>query len=323
MGLLFPENFLSGSIKSDKELEGAFAQYPNFSRAYIVIALGKTGLRKWYEDKWPELQKYLDKNFIVGFQSEREHLSRAWEFHLASVLLNHQLLLKEKSWEIGPDFCIETEGGKKIWIEAIACDLGKTDPVDPMPILTPGVLYSSGGNIEEINRPRALRITNAIATKFERYKDYLSNPKSGVLENDCLVIAVNGEAIQHESEARILFKCAVFGQGPDVLIRKPGSEKFQGGYYKPSLTIVKKAEGREEIIPANFMEIDEFSKISAVIYSGNSISNSWLNGYKPGDDFIFAYHSSANNPISDRLFKFGRSVRKNRENGTIEDKQQL
>ena len=71
------------------------------------------------------------------------------------------------------------------------------------------------------------------------------------------------------------------------------------------------------------MEMDEFSRISAVIYCGDSVSTSWLNGYKPGDDFFFAYHSSPNNPIPDGLFKFGRGVRKNSESGAIEDKQQL
>jgi len=322
---LFPENFISGSIKNDKEFENALVQYPNFSRAYIAIALGKPDLRKWYEDKWPQLYKYFDKDFVSRFQNEQEHLSREWEFHLASVLLDRGITLKEKNWETGPDFCIEINTGRKIWVEAIACDLGEKgkDSVEPMPTMEPGVLYSFGGNIEETDRPRALRITSAVATKFEKYKSYLNNPKSGVSEGDCLVIAVNGEAIQHFSVPRMLFKRAVFGQGPDVLIKKPGVEKLQGGYYKPLLAIVKKIGDREEIIPANFMEMEEFSKISAIVYSGNSISHSWLNGYKPGDDFIFAYHSNPNNPIPDGFFKFGRGVRKNRETGEIEDKQQL
>lgn len=320
---LFPKNFISGSIKTNRGLDRVCARYPDLSRAYILIALGEPDLRKWYEDGWLQLYKYLDKNFISGFKNEEEHLSRAWEFHLASVFLDYGLPIKEKSWEIGPDFCIETDTGKKVWIEAITCDLGKIDPVKPLPIIPPGAFYSSGGNIEDTDRPRALRITSAIGTKFEQYENYLSNSKSGVSKNDCLVVAINGVKIQHESVARMLFKRAVFGQGPDVLIKKPGQEKFQGGYYKPLPTIVKKVNGKEELIPAVFMEMDEFSGISAVIYCGNSVSTSWLNGYKPGDDFFFAYHSNPNSPIPDGLFKFGRGVRKNKETGAIEDKQQL
>ena len=86
------------------------------------------------------------------------------------------------------------------------------------------------------------------------------------------------------------------------------------------MTIIKKAKKGEKEIPANFMEMDQFSKISAVIYSGDSVSNSWLNNYEPGDDFIFAYHSNPRNPIPDGFFKFGRGVRKNIDNGEIVDK---
>ena len=76
MDSLFHKDFLSGSVKHDKEFEGVFAHYPKLSRAYIVIALGKPDLRKWYEDKWPQLYKYFDKDFVSRFQNEQEHLSR-------------------------------------------------------------------------------------------------------------------------------------------------------------------------------------------------------------------------------------------------------
>jgi hypothetical protein len=107
------------------------------------------------------------------------------------------------------------------------------------------------------------------------------------------------------------------------LVKRAGSEKLQGGFYKPLPTIEKKVEDGVEKIPANFMEMEEFSIISAVIYSGNGISHSWLNGYRPGDDFIFAYHSNPSNPIPDEFFKFGRGVRKNKESGAIEEREQL
>lgn len=318
---LFPDNFISNSVKTDEELSKKFLEYPDLAPGYIAIALAKPDLREWYERRWPDFKKYLDKNFVSGFKNKEEHLSREWEFHIVSVLLDYGFTLKEKKWEIGPDFCIET-GDKKVWVEAVSCSLGQTDPVEPMPIMGSGKLYSFGGNIEDINRPRALRITNAIATKFEQYKRYLDNPECDVSKNDCLVIAVNGNQIQHYSRPEALFKRAVFGQGPDILVRKAGTEKLQGGFYKPSLTIIKKVGDREEIIPANFMELKEFSTISVVIYSGNNISHSWLNDYKTGDDFIFAYHSIADNPMPEGFFRFGLGVRKNSATGQIEDKKQ-
>lgn len=319
---IFPDNLISGTVKNQKELNDAFLKYPNFSKTYIQIALYWEDTRKWYENNWPKVYKYLDKNFIEKFQTESEHRSRAWEFHLTAVLTDKGFNLKEKTWETGPDFCIQTPTGKKIWIEAITCDLGNVDSVEPHPDMKPGKNYLFGGNIEDTHRPRALRITSAIGTKFEIFKKYLKNPKSGVAKDDRLLIAINGATIQHFADPSMLFKRSVFGQGPDVLVKVQGQEKLKGGFYKPTPTIIKKKDISEKEIPANFMEMDEFSKISAVLYCGHTVSYSWMNRINVGDDFLFAYHANPDNPIPKNLFKFGRGIRKDIKSGSISDQEQ-
>ena len=67
------------------------------------------------------------------------------------------------------------------------------------------------------------------------------------------------------------------------------------------------------------MEMDEFSNISSVLYCGYPAHHSWNNGYEVGDDFLFAYHSKADNPIPKDFFKFGRGIRKNLSNNSITD----
>ncbi|MBI5405656.1 hypothetical protein HY972_01295 [Candidatus Kaiserbacteria bacterium] len=47
------------------------------------------------------------------------------------------------------------------------------------------------------------------------------------------------------------------------------------------------------------------------------------NGHKIGADFLFAYHANAQNPIPDDFFKFGRGIRKNLQDSTVTDKQQI
>src|SRR3989344_1721861 len=178
---IFPDEMMSRTVTNQQELNGAFLKYPNFSKTYIQTALHWKDARKWYEENWPKVFKFLDKNFLDRFRMEEEHYARAWEFHLATVLLNKGIELEEKTWETGPDFCIKTPTGKKIWVEAITCDLGTVDPVEPYPVMQSGQIYSFGGNIEDTHRPRALRITNAIGTKFEKFKKYLNDSKSGVL----------------------------------------------------------------------------------------------------------------------------------------------
>lgn len=320
---LFPNDMISGSVKNQQELDDAFKKYPTFSKTYVQTAVYWEETRKWYEKNWPKVFKYLDNGFFNKFRLEAEHHARAWEFHLVAVLLEKGFSPQEKTWEYGPDFCINLSGGKRIWIEAITCDRGEVDPVEPYPEMKSGQIYSFGGNIEDTHRPRALRITSAIGTKFEKFKEYLKNSEnSGVKPEDCLIIAVNGSAIQHFAEAGMLFKRSVFGQGPDVLVKVPGKEKLQGGFYKPVPVIPKKTETQEYDVPATFMEMDEFSPISAVIYCGHTVSYSWLNGFNVGDDFLFAYHSKPNNPIPEGTFKFGRGIRKDTALGQISDQNQ-
>lgn len=223
---------------------------------------------------------------------------------------------EEKKWEEGPDFCIDINR-KKVWIEAVACTHGEEDPVEPWPNLRPGQIYSDGGNIEEINRPRALRITSVVGTKLEQYKKYLKN--GVVSKDDCLVIAVNGQAIQHKSEASMLFKYAIFGQGPDMLVRRAGKNTFQSGFYKPIETLIKYARGEEIEVPPHFMEMDEFADIGAVIYSGYSTGSSLWNSKQIGGDLLFAYHNNPSNPIPQDLFKFGRAVRKDPKTSAISE----
>jgi len=70
------------------------------------------------------------------------------------------------------------------------------------------------------------------------------------------------------------------------------------------------------------MEMDEFSKISSVLYCGHPASHSWNNGHVVGGDFLFAYHANLDDPIADDLFKFGRGIRKNVEKNIIIDTNQ-
>jgi hypothetical protein len=317
---IFDSNLISGSVKNQVDLERAFVEHSSFAKEYVVVALYRKDVRKWYEDNWPRVKSLLDEDFLDRFKMEAEHESRTWEFHLAVVMLDAGLVLVEKTWETGPDFCIKLSDNKKLWIEAVACDLGKVDPVEPYPNMIPGVTYSFGGNIEDSHRPRALRITSAIGSKFEKIKGYLDNPRqSGVSQSDVIIIAVNGHAIQHHSDASMLFKRAIFGQGPQVLVRREGKKEVEGGFYKSILTITKNKGDGIENIPANFMEMVEFSKISAVLYCGHGISHAWYNDYKQGDDFLFAYHVNPDNPVPDGLFKFGRGIRKDVVTGSITD----
>jgi len=314
---LFPKELLSGSVQTQEQLDAALVKYQNYHPSLITIGLYRTDTRDWYEKNWKNLYKYLDKDFVNKFRSKAEHLSRLWEFHVAYVLLDRGLKIQEKVWNIGPDFCVVDDNGKKVWIEAVACTPGDNDPVPPKPDLKEGEIYTSGGNIEDSNRPRVLRVLNAIATKYEKYKQYVANPKSGVSKDDHFIVAVSGADIEFATYSNMLLKRAVFGVGPDVYYRDPLSDKLVGPFYTPTPNVSKKKKDGTEIMPANFMEMEEFSSVNAVIYCGHHAFDCEINGHMIGDDFLFAYHAKAVNPIDEKLFKFGRAIRKNLQNNSV------
>ena len=121
----------------------------------------------------------------------------------------------------------------------------------------------------------------------------------------------------------MLLKRAVFGVGPDVFYKDPKTDKLVGPFYTPTPNIIKNAKDGQELMPANFMELDEFSNISAVLYCGHHAYDCEHNGHKIGDDFLFAYHAKATNPIPETLFRFGRGIRKDLQNSTVTDKPQI
>jgi len=90
-----------------------------------------------------------------------------------------------------------------------------------------------------------------------------------------------------------------------------------GPFYKPTPEIVKKSSSGEIIMPANFMEMDEFVNISSVLYCGHHAYDCKLNGHEVGDDFLFAYHVNPINPIPDNFFDFGTGIHKNTINNSI------
>ena len=317
MDTLFPPNLISGSVKTQKQLDAALAKHSDLSISFVTIAVNRPETRKWYEHYWQKIHRYLDKDFAQKFRLESEHESRGWEFHIASVLLDHGVNLKEKTWNTGPDFCIQTPEGRNIWIEAICCTSGEVDPVPPKPDLTEGKVYIGGGGIEDLNRPRVLRILNAVGTKYEKFKRYVADGKSGVSENDCLIIAISGANIEFASDSEVLLKRAVFGVGLDTYYKDPKTNKLVGPFYKPSPNIIKKAKIGDKIMPANFMEMEGFSNINAVLYCGHHAYNCERNGHKVGDDFLFAYHVNPTNSLPVNLFNFGLEIRKNPTDASI------
>jgi len=268
--------------------------------------------RKWYENNWARITPYLDRDFADKFKSKEQHESRAWEFQLAVALLDHGIKLRKKDWSHGPDFCTDHWSGERIWIEAIACEWGDVQPPPDLRIEGEAIIRDT----EATREPSVGRITGAIHTKLLKINGYFADPNSGVSKNDCLVVAVNGAAIQNYSDSGSLFQRAVLGRGPEVLTFS-SKGKVDGQFYTIKPSHLKRSDKGDQPLPSTFMEMDELSEIGLVIYCGRTAYNSMSNGFAVGDDFLFAYHSKADNPIPLTLFKFGTAFRKDPATGQI------
>ncbi len=307
---IFPDYLISGSVKNQKELDAAFQEYPSYSKRFIQTALysGWQNDRKWYEKNWPNVCNYLDKNFLKAFQAEDSHSKRAWEFYLATILVNKGFRLLNKTQDDGPDFCIEAPNGKKVWIEAIACSDGDVR-VKP---------YSLGANqydIEEMQHNRVLRITSAFYKKFKKFCLDIENVKIGIRDNDCLVIAISGADIQQYSDDQALFERAMFARGLESYTKIPNQRGLQRGYLSARPVKRTTKDNLVEEIKTEPMVMNDFSKISAVLYSGYSIGHSSWSGI--GNEFLFAYHENPLNPIPENFFNFGLGIKKNMKTAEI------
>ena len=316
---IFPDFLIASSVRNQGELDAVFLKYYNYSKTYIKTALYSywQNDRKWYEKNWPRVRTYLDKNFLSEFQKENSHNARAWEFYLATVFIDRGFKLLQKTWKKGPDFCIKMTTEKNIWIDAVACDDGEIHVKQ----------YQHGCHqygIEEMQHNRVLRITGALWKKFKKFNDDLNDSKSEVKisNKDCLVVAISGANIQDKSDGQALFERAMFARGLDAYYKTPGHEGFQRGYSPaPPVTRFKKGNDSVEEIKTEPMVMDEFSKISAVLYSGYSVGHSSWSGI--GDEFLFAYHSKPDNPIPEKFFNFGLGIRKNSISGEITGQKQM
>jgi hypothetical protein len=267
--------------------------FPQYEGAYIATAC-IPDRREWLKRLWVAYKPYADDNFLIELKSSGKFNERTWEMYLASVFLSQNFTLNQKSAE-GPDLHLSL-GGKDIWIEAIAPGLGEVDPAAERPVLTPGVLYSRGGDMEVMNRPKILRLTAAVSTKREAYKRNLG--KGIIKENEPYVIAVNGFTfLGLVSDVDYLVRRSFFASGCVSLPRLPdGTLGAPTVLYEP--TVDKQTpNGIVVKVPTDIFTNGNCKEISAVIFSPDHIVASIRDQESMGNNLMLVRNPFAQNPL--------------------------
>lgn len=242
-----------------------------------------------------------DPGFLERFPSECG--ARIWELRLATTLAGWgwQLIPARKPG-VGPDFGIQCEDGRVMWVEATAPTAGAESKPDgstnqdKVRAPTGQILHGS-----EIDRTIMLRYLSAIDAKRKQWARAASN--GAVDPDDGFAVAVSGsmipEAMIEEEDEIPRIVRVLFGAGvPTLSVPVGGGEPRAGGFSaQPS---VKKARGAE--VPSRlFLDGDRAPELSAVIFSGSYLKERpEVRGKPPGWDFVFAL-----NPAANREFPFG------------------
>ncbi len=246
-----------GEYKSDNNiLEKIKSNFPYYDENYIANCSFKER-RVVLEKAYNECKPYLDKLFDREIRVPGKFMDRLWELALCSILLHNGYKLIKSDNNGGPDFCI-LKNGKKIWIEAACPDLEIVDPVDPPPILTPGVVFSRTINIESDTRPKALRISSAFSEKIEKRKKYIKN--KFINENDKFIIAINTHRVDNFAPTEMPEELVLYGFGLTQITHDGiGNRQF-------TPVITKNVNDKKIPIPVAYFLRPEYKNISGAIF---------------------------------------------------------
>jgi hypothetical protein len=220
----------------------------------------------------------FDPHFRNGFAKDPH--AHFWEMELGCTLLNagRRLLPTIERQRNGgqPDLCV-LEDNRRIWIEAIAPDVGQIGPdqlVQPVPI------NRGGSCVASPIREAQLRVTSAFATKSRKISQYL---QQGVIANeDTRIIAISAgrwaSCISDHPLPLIMKTLFPIGDNFVTFDRETEDILEEGFHFAPD---IHRAARPDDPIPKTAFLHDGYAHISGVIWSRNGIGNLLLHQSRP------------------------------------------
>ena len=243
----------------------------NLDLSYVNIREGsyaqERALQEALNIMWASYEPYADPDFREGFARDLD--ARFWEMYLGKRLIDagKTLLPTAERQRTGgqPDICV-IDGSRRIWIEAIAPEVG--DP-GPDQVEGPVPINEGGGIILAPTRQAQLRATSAFRKKFKAVESYI---REGVIgPDDVRLIAIGaGRFGAYVSEYPLpLIMSAVFPIGKEFasIDIESGQVVEQGFQHSPEIARQGGA------IPRNAFLTEQFSPISGIIWSRAGIGN--------------------------------------------------
>lgn len=244
---------------------------PDLDRGYLNLQAGEhpieRELRQYLEALWAVYEPYADPNFAAEFAREPD--TRFWEMYVACQLLGAGKSLLptiERSRRGGqPDVCV-LDGERRIWIEAIAPDVGD---VGPDQVRGPVPINEGGGLAPAPTRQVQLRTTSALWSKTQKIERYIRDGVIGVDEIALVAIGGGRFGLYAGEYPLPTILSSVFPIGPEVVTVDLERNEIVDQRFEPSFHI-ERAGGQ---IPRTAFLDERFKAVSGVIWSRASIGN--------------------------------------------------
>ncbi len=243
----------------------------NLDIGYLSIREGTSAIeceiRDTLENMWVTYGPFADHDFPEGFAGDPE--ARFWEMFMGCQFLNagRTLMATCDRQKTGgqPDLCV-LDKGRRIWIEAIAPEVGEPGP-DQVRGLVP---INEGGSCELApTRQAQLRITSALWKKTQRIERYL---QEGVIARDevCLIAIGAGRFGSFVNERPFpLILSTVFPIGAEVITFDIENFEIVDRGFQPSFQIDRTGAP----VPRTAFLDEQFSAVSGAIWSRVGIGN--------------------------------------------------
>jgi hypothetical protein len=224
-------------------------------------------LKATLQEMWTVYEPFADPDFRQGFARDID--ARFWEMYLGCTLINAGKKLLpacNRKHEGGqPDLCV-LEENHRIWIEAIAPDLGADGPDQ---ILRPLPINEGGGLFLAPTRQAQLRTTSAFWTKAQKIESYM---KQGVITpEDTRIIAISasrfGAYVTEQPFPMVMSALFPIGDIYITIDRETGVVVEEGLSFDP---FIQRENGP---IPRTAFHEKSFSDISGVIWSRIALGN--------------------------------------------------
>ncbi len=284
MKTMFTDKF-PDDMKSNTELEAVKIKYPNYDDYYVASGSIKER-RERFDEMYQIYAPYADRHFLSDLK--KQFHQRTWEMYIGYVLVKNSVIFT--STDKGPDFLIETPGGK-IWIEAVACGPGEG------PDRVPAMVYGGVSNVPQ--EEMIIRIVSSLDSKYKKFKKYLAD---GIVSpEDKLIIAVNAGGFSHivDGDMPLILK-AIFAIGHKTLSWPINSDHSVPGKSGVSTrNFIEKRNGSK--VPTTFFLEEDHKIISAIMYCSKNILN---HENPPGIDISVVRNYIATNSLPETEFPF-------------------